>query len=68
MKALVLVALALASSGCARVRPWERETLAHAAMQQPPWPEIAKGQQHVFQIREQSQGGYGAGGGGCGCN
>jgi hypothetical protein len=66
---VVFLALAAAcASGCARVSPWQRETLARPPLQEPPWPVLRRGEQHVFEIREGSQGGYGAAGGGCGCN
>lgn len=66
-RALTLLALVLAP-GCVRVQPWQRETLARPELREPPWPMLAKGLQHVYQVREASQGGYGAAGGGCGCN
>ncbi len=64
--ALVLVGGALVA--CARVRPHERQILAHPGLAQPPWPEQHAAHQHVYQIREGSEGAAGAGGGGCGCN
>ena len=69
MEALLLaLMLALPLAGCARVAPWQRESLARPEMSQPPWPLLHKGRQHVYQVREASQGGYGSAGGGCGCN
>ena len=67
-RALFLLLVGALATGCARVRPWQRESLARPEMQQPPWPMVARGQQHMLQVRETSQGGYGSGGGGCGCN
>lgn len=61
---LLLVALA----GCAGARPYERGRLAAACMQFDPDPLAALLEQHVFDYREGSTGGYGGGGGGCGCN
>ena len=54
--------------GCAGARPWQREHLANAKMQFDPEPESTLLEQHVYQYREGSTGGYGGGGGGCGCN
>ncbi len=53
---------------CARVRPHERQLLAHPALAQPASREQHAAHQHVYQIREGSEGAAGAGGGGCGCN
>jgi hypothetical protein len=66
----IVLALALlgVGSGCVRVRPHEREQLAHPAMQAPVWPAIDRADQHTFVVREGTGGGAGAGGGGCGCN
>lgn len=65
---LVGLALVLFLGACATVKPWQRETLAKPALQDPPWPLVHRGQQHVYDVREASSGGYGAAGGGCGCN
>jgi len=65
---VVTVAVVVSAAGCVRVRPHERQLLAHPALAQPPWPEAHAALQHVFQIREGSEGAVGAGGGGCGCN
>ncbi len=65
--AAVLVA-GLAGGGCVRVRPHERQTLAHPALAQPPWPDVQAAHDHVYQVREGSEGAVGSGGGGCGCN
>ena len=63
--ALVLGVLA---SGCARVKPWEREYLTVRPMT--PGIERAEDRfrQHWQFAREGSDGGFGAAGGGCGCN
>lgn len=53
--------------GCARVKPYERETHASKRMQDPD-PVDRKLEEHVHEYRESSIGGSGAGGGGCGCN
>lgn len=66
---LVLGSLALLfASGCAPVKPWERGKLSKHKMQLDPSPESTLLQQHVFEYREGSSGGYGTVGGGCGCN
>lgn len=67
MRAIGLSAV-LTVASCARVEPHRRETLAHPAMQQPAWPEVEAGEQHVFEVREGSAGATGAAGGGCGCD
>lgn len=65
----VLSACVLASAGCVgSVKPYERGKLAKSKMQFNPDPEAALLEQHVFQYREGSAGGYGGSGGGCGCN
>jgi hypothetical protein len=63
-----LLALALALGGCVRVRPHERQTLAHPGLAQPPWRDAQAAHDHVYQVREGTEGAVGAGGGGCGCN
>lgn len=69
MKRIVVALLVLAGvAGCARVKPWRRETLARPEMQAPPWPMLRRGSEHVYEIREASQGATGQAGGGCGCN
>ena len=68
-RAVVVLALAaVAFGGCAGAQPWERETLAEHRMRFDPDPEATLLEQHVYQYREGSAGGYGGGGGGCGCN
>ncbi len=64
----VCVIFALGLTACAGARPWEREHLANLKMQFDPEPEATLLEQHVYQYREGSSGGYGGGGGGCGCN
>jgi hypothetical protein len=65
--ALLLLFL-LAATGCARVKPWERETLARSDMAWDPDELDATLRGHVYFAKEASLGGGGAGGGGCGCN
>jgi hypothetical protein len=65
---LGLIALLVALSGCAAVKPWQRECLAKPKMALDADPEAALLEQHVYLYREGSAGGYGGSGGGCGCN
>jgi len=55
-------------SGCATVQPWERGILAKKKMQMDPDPQASALEQHVYEYREGTTGGYGSVGGGCGCN
>jgi hypothetical protein len=55
------------SSGCARVKPYQREIHAKKSMQDR-GPVDKKLDEHVHEYREGSVGGRGVGGGGCGCN
>lgn len=68
IRAVAALVLAAWASGCAEVRPYQRETLAQPRMQLDPDPEATLVEQHVYNYREGSTGGYGGGGGGCGCN
>jgi hypothetical protein len=54
--------------GCAAVAPYERGLLAKRKMQMDPDPESVLLEQHVYEYREGTSGGYGTVGGGCGCN
>jgi hypothetical protein len=65
---VVTTTWAALAAGCVRVRPHERERLAHPAMQAPVWPAVEEGDLHVFTVREGTTGATGAGGAGCGCN
>lgn len=65
----LLIAFALTFVvGCARVKPYERETLAKRAMQSSPQPGVERADQHTFDVREGTGGANGNAGGGCGCN
>lgn len=61
-------ALAVVATGCATVKPYERETLARPDMEFAGNPDASAGEQHAVAYREGSSGGFGASGGGCGCN
>jgi hypothetical protein len=62
-----LAVLSGAGSGCANIKPWQREALAQPGMSLEPGPS-AHAEQHMLESREASAGGFGGGGGGCGCN
>lgn len=64
---LVLACLALLT-GCARVAPYERGTLARSDMELGENPDMSAGEEHGLAYREGSSGGGAAKGGGCGCN
>ena len=56
------------ATGCANVKPWQREHLADYTMQ-PDRDPLGIGQkEHIWFSREEASGGRGVGGGGCGCN
>jgi hypothetical protein len=73
---LLCLSLALAGvsfSGCAntnlaRVKPWERATLADYTMRPDRDPLHTAMTEHIFFSRETAAGGRGVGGSGCGCN
>lgn len=65
---LVALCLALAGSGCAAVKPWEREALARPDMAFDSDPMRATLQNHIRFSKEGSLPVGGGGGGGCGCN
>ena len=69
MNKIILGILAVvALSGCAQVKPWERDVLAKKEMALDPDGLHAAIQQHIYFSKEAASGGYGTGGGGCGCN
>ena len=69
MRALfVILLLAVAATGCARVKPYERELLAKPTMTFQPDPHEDVLDNHMLEAREGAAGGYGSAGGGCGCN
>lgn len=63
----VLVASALATTGCATVQPWQRGRLADSCMVFDADPAMATYMTHWQEAREGSMGGFGVQGGGCGC-
>lgn len=75
MKSLAVAALAAlagtlasCSPSLARVKPYERGTLAGPAMNKEKDGLVRGMTEHVYFSREASFGGGGVGGGGCGCN
>lgn len=69
MTQVIRVALFLViTSGCARVAPYERGTLARKDMELGENADLAAGEEHAVAYREGSSGGGAAKGGGCGCN
>lgn len=66
--ALVLMLGAAAFSGCAAVKPWEREYLADRIMRLDADREEKAVREHFLGTREASAGSFGVSGGGCGCN
>ncbi|MFQ5735402.1 MAG: DUF4266 domain-containing protein [Thermodesulfobacteriota bacterium] len=66
--AIVFITAAFAVSGCARVRPWEREHLADPIMRLDSHKEEKAVREHFLATREGSVGSFGVSGGGCGCN
>ena len=65
---LLLGLLCLMATGCARVKPWQRGTLADPLMNRGRDPMGLAYSEHMFFSREGTHGGAGVGGGGCGCN
>ena len=63
-----LLALAAGSTGCASVKPWERDVLARKDMALDDDPMRAQLQNHIRFSKEGSLPVGGGGGGGCGCN
>ena len=66
--ALALAALLAAASGCATVKPWDRDLLAKPQMRFVPHPMLTAVDQHIYFSKEGSTGGMDVAGGGCGCN
>lgn len=68
MRRVVWLLLALASSGCVTVRPWQRERLSRRCMEMDGPASSASFEAHVRAVRSGDVPAAGAGGGGCGCN
>jgi hypothetical protein len=65
---LLGLAALLTGSGCANVKPWQREHLADYTMRPDRDPLGGAMAEHIWFSREEASGGRGVGGGGCGCN
>jgi hypothetical protein len=65
---LCVVGMLLLTTGCTRVKPWQRDALARQDMQFDPDPHRTALQGHIEFSKEASMPGATAGGGGCGCN
>ena len=66
--AAAAVSLLLGATGCARVKPYEREHLARRSMIEDREAGEVRFDQHARGSREGADGGTGQAGGGCGCN
>lgn len=64
---LLLLAAALLLSGCATVKPWEKEGLSDPIMIIDENPINAGIKEHYIDYREGAEGATGAESGGCGC-
>jgi hypothetical protein len=69
-KAFLLLAstVLISVTGCANVKPWQREHLADYTMRADRDPLGVAQAEHIWFSREEASGGRGVGGGGCGCN
>ena len=65
---LSLSIVVLLASGCANVKPWDRDALANYTMRPERDPVTGALREHMWFSREASNGGRSIGGGGCGCN
>lgn len=71
MKILIAVIASVAclgTSGCAEVKPWQRNILAQPEMQLDRDSMDTYVDEHIYFSKEAATGGRGIGGGGCGCN
>jgi len=66
--ALITFVLLACTTGCVRVKPWERDLLARRDMAFSPDGLEAKREAHIYFSKEASLPGGSGGGGGCGCN
>jgi hypothetical protein len=62
------VTVAAAATGCAPVKPYQREYLSLRPMRPTAESSEDRFRGHWGSSREGSEGGFGAAGGGCGCN
>jgi hypothetical protein len=66
--AIAIILSICAASGCARVKPYQREHHAKRSMTSDREAGEARFEQHLRGSREGGDGGTGEPGGGCGCN
>lgn len=66
--AALVISLAAGLSGCARVKPYQREYLSRRSMEGDRSSGEARFEHHTQGAREGAEGGSGKAGGGCGCN
>jgi hypothetical protein len=64
----ILFLVGAAATGCAPVKPYQRELLSKKTMVFQPDPYEDVLDLHMLEAREGAVGGYGSAGGGCGCN
>ena len=64
---LVLFTVAMLTTGCAEVQPWERGNLARPQMALDPYPLQSALRAHNYGSREAGASSNSAQGGGCGC-
>jgi hypothetical protein len=65
VQAFVLLALAVTSTACTHVKPWERGRLAHPTMVQDTG---GPAEDHMNAVQEGATGGATGAASGCGCN
>ena len=68
MRLSLLVALCLATAGCAQVAPYQRGYLARPEMAMDASPGMVRAMERTYVAKEAAVGGASVGGGGCGCN
>jgi hypothetical protein len=68
LRSLVAVIIGVGATGCATVKPWDRDLLAKREMQFVTSSQLHAIDEHVYFSKEASLGGSSVAGGGCGCN
>lgn len=68
IRSIACLVILVTVSGCAAVKPWQREVLARPDMNPDGEPLRAGLDDHTYFSKEAASGGRGFGGGGCGCN
>jgi len=67
-RVVIITVIVLVATGCAHVKPWERDLLAQDKMKLVSNPIENALDEHIYFSKEAAHGGQGVGGGGCGCN